>query len=248
MNGRSWISAGEPRDSLGCLSYKVVFFLMVKICLVPNSVPILEFKNNIKCHILTHLTSAMRSFGFCAWRKENLRLSLVFLLLNLICTSLSCGPPTSFWLPIFAIPESPNPRRLWEKDSSHQPGFSVPAGKNLGLPTLWALPAMSKIALTDCSSLPLSHSATYLPGICNAFLSFSHLWVWLTFTGTCPVLPRLYFHLDLTSFWSNSLYLKIPWLSWTLDCLLTWEKIQPQSTSPTLFSYTNPLLQAKLNH
>ena len=80
-----------------------------------------------------------------------------------------------------------------------------------------------------------------------AFLSFSHLWVWLTFTGTCPVLPRLYFHLDLTSFWSNSLYLKIPWLSWTLGCLLTWEKIQPQSTSPTLFSYMNPLLQAKLN-
>lgn len=57
----------------------MVFFLMVKICLVPNSVSILEFKNNhIKCHILKHLTSAMRSFGFCAWRKENLRKPSLF--------------------------------------------------------------------------------------------------------------------------------------------------------------------------
>lgn len=89
-------------------------------------------------------------------KKENLRLSLVFLLLNLICTSLTCGPPTSFQLPIFAIPESPIPRRLWEKVGSHQPGFSVPAGKSPGLPTLWALPTMSKIALPGLLLLPLS--------------------------------------------------------------------------------------------
>lgn len=177
-------------------------------------------------------------------RRRKSEVRPVFLLLNLKYTSLTCRPPTSFSPPMFATPESPTPRRLWEKDSSHQSGFSVPARKNLGLPTLWTLPATSKIATIDCSSLPLPHSATYLLGLVMPSWSFQHLWAWPTFIGACPVLPRLYAHLDLTSFWANSLYLKIPLLKWALDSLLTAEKIQPQPTSPTLFPYMNPLLQA----